>query len=417
LSLPPSPRLNAAVRPTTTHRLILVLAWGVWTLGFYSLMVFSFVLQAVQDAFKLSEGGLANLTAVAVGMTGVGGLLFGWLSDRFGRRPAVATAIVVFSLGNLICGLGGGIALFTLGRALTGLGVGGSWGGGQALLGETFPPAWRGRYGALAQTGAPLGLGLATVAGSFLAPRIGWQNLFLLSVAPLLLLLLFLRVPESDVWLEHRNMRKALPRQGPILLQLLRSDLRGRFFGAFILTGLNMSAYWFAIVWLPRYLQKQRGLSIFGSGWWTLVFVAGSILGYLGFGWVSDRGGRRRSFSVFSVITALGLGLVTLFWDQLADHPGLGLACMAIAGFGTGTWSCYGPYFSELFPTRVRGAAMAVIMNVTRGVQFVAPLVIAAVAGHWGLAGGVALASGFALLSGAWIWTLPETAGREIVAT
>ena len=65
-------------------------------------------------------------------------------------------------------------------------------------------------------------------------------------------------------------------------------DLAGLFATAFVLTILNMSAYWFAVVWLPRYLQKDRGLSIFGSGWWTLTFVAGSLLGYLTFGWISD---------------------------------------------------------------------------------------------------------------------------------
>jgi hypothetical protein len=57
---------------------------------------------------------------------------------------------------------------------------------------------------------------------------------------------------------------------------------------------------------------------------------------------------------------------------------------------------------------------MSVIMNFTRGVQFVAPLVIAAVAGRWGLAGGISLAAGFAALAGAWVWTLPETAGARI---
>ena len=74
------------------------------------------------------------------------------------------------------------------------------------------------------------------------------------------------------------------------------------------------------------------------------------------------------------------------------------------------------PFFSELFPTRVRGAAMSTIMNVTRGVQFVAPLAIAAVGARWGLAGGVALAAGFALLAGLWVWTLPETAGAALEA-
>ncbi|MGH9362177.1 MAG: MFS transporter, partial [Thermoanaerobaculia bacterium] len=83
-------------------------------------------------------------------------------------------------------------------------------------------------------------------------------------------------------------------------------------------------------------------------------------------------------------MTAVGLALVTLFWDALAARPAVGLACMLVAGIGTGTWSCYGPYFSELFPTRVRGAAMSIIMNVSRSIQFVAPLAIAAVAGRWG---------------------------------
>ncbi len=103
-----------------------------------------------------------------------------------------------------------------------------------------------------------------------------------------------------------------------------------------------------------------------------------------------------------------------LLGDAFTSDPVVGLACLFVAGVGTGTWSCYGPYFSELFPTRVRGAAMSVIMNVTRGVQFVAPIVIAAVAGRWGLTGGLALAAGFAALAGAWVWTLPETVGASL---
>jgi MFS family permease len=419
-------RLSQHQRLVAAHARILVLAWATWAAGFYSLMVLSFLLQPIQDAFALPEAALARLTAVAVGMSGVGGLLFGWMSDRLGRRASLAVAIAAFAVGNAACGLAPSAAWLAAGRALTGLAVGGTWGAGQALMGETFPPASRGRYGAIAQTGAPIGLGLAAVAGSFLAPLAGWRVVFLLSALPILALPLLGWVPESDLWLEHRRSLAgrrpaaagAAPAgawaRRPILAQLLAPDLAGRFGKALVLTVFNMSAYWFAIVWLPRYLQRQRGLSVFGSGWWTLVFVAGSLAGYLTFGWTSDRIGRRRSFALYCSITALGLLMVTLFWDALAGRPLAGLACMAIAGFGTGSWSCYGPFFSELFPTRVRGAAMSVIMNVTRGVQFVAPLAIAAVAGRWGLAGGVALAAGFAVLAGAWVWTLPETAGAAL---
>ena len=411
-------RLSDHDRPVAAHRWILAAAWGIWCTGFYSLTLLSFLLPQIQGELGATEANLATLTAVGVGMTGVGGLLFGWMSDRLGRRASMALSIAAFSLGNAACAFAPGFGWLLAARALAGLGIGGTWGAGQAMLGETFPPALRGRYGAIAQSGAPAGLGLATIVGSFLAPHLGWRPIFLLSAAPVLVLLAWKRLPESDLWLEHRRRLGAgelgARDRRPILAQLVGADLAGLFARAFILTILNMSAYWFAIVWLPRYLQKDRGLSIFGSGWWTLTFVAGSLLGYLTFGWVSDSIGRRRAFALYCAVTAAGLLMVTLFWDVLASRPAVGLACMFIAGVGTGTWSCYGPYFSEIFPTRVRGAAMSIIMNVTRGVQFLAPLVIAGVAGRWGLAGGVALAAGFAALAGLWVWVLPETVGARI---
>jgi MFS family permease len=422
LASPQPVRLSHHERPVAAHRQILAFAWGAWCTGFYSLMLFSFLLQPVQDAFGLSEDDLADLTAIGVGMTGVGGLLFGWMSDRMGRRASLAVSIAAFSLGNAACGLAGGEDWLLLARAVAGLGIGGTWGAGQAMLGETFPPALRGRYGAVAQSGAPAGLGLATIVGSFLAPALGWRATFLLSAFPALVLPFVRRLPESDLWLEHRRRLREGGLSGhelaharrPILAQLAGADLSWLFTRAFLLTAFNMSAYWFAVVWLPRYLQRERGLTIFGSGWWTLTFVAGSLLGYLSFGWISDAIGRRRAFTLFCAVTAAGLLMVTLFWDLFAARPALGLGCMFVAGVGTGTWSCYGPYFSELFPTRVRGTAMSVIMNVTRGIQFVAPIVIAAVAGYWGLAGGLALAAGFAVLAGVWVWTLPETAGARL---
>jgi MFS family permease len=417
-------RLSQHERPARVHRFILAFAWGAWCMGFYSLMLFSFILQPLQSTFGLLESQLAVLTAVAIGATGVGGLLFGWMSDRLGRRASLAVAIAAFSLGNAICGLAPGVAWLVIGRALAGLGIGGTWGAGQAMVGETFPPALRGRYGAIAQTGAPAGMGLAAIAGSFLAPVVGWRAVFLLSILPALVLVAWRWLPESDLWTEHRRRLAAgelaaqemARSRRPILAQLVAPDLASIFLRAFFLTAFNISSYWFAVVWLPRYLQQQRNLSIFGSGWWTLTFVAGSLLGYLTFGWMSDALGRRPAFTLYCAINAAGLLAVTLFWESVVARPAIGLACMLVAGIGTGTWSCYGAYFSELFPTRVRGAAMSVIMNVTRGVQFLTPLVIVGVAGRWGLAGGVALAAGFALLAGIWVWTLPETAGRAIEA-
>ncbi|HSU82111.1 MAG TPA: MFS transporter, partial [Thermoanaerobaculia bacterium] len=194
-------RLSDHDRPVAAHRWILAAAWGIWCTGFYSLTLLSFLLPPIQKALGASEGDLATLTAVGVGMTGAGGLLFGWMSDRLGRRLAMAVSIAAFSLGNAACAFAPGFGWLLAARALVGFGVGGSWGAGQAMLGETIPPALRGHYGAIAQTGAPSGLGLATIMGSFVAPVLGWRTVFLLSAAPVLALLVWSRLPESDLWL------------------------------------------------------------------------------------------------------------------------------------------------------------------------------------------------------------------------
>ena len=399
--------LNEASRLNRSHYLILAFAWGAWLLGFFSLMLLTFVLGPVEREFQPSPLELGWLTGVAIGFTGVGGFLFGWLADTLGRRASIWLAVVTFVLGNALSAAAPSFGVFMAARALAGLGIGGAWGAGQALLGETFPPRLRGRFGAVAQTGAPLGLGLAAVAGSFLAPAAGWRAVFWLATAPALLLVLLRWVPESDVWRAH-------PRDRSILRELLRGEVFSTFLRCFVLTILNMSNYWFAVSWLPRYLQVERGLSVARSGVATLAFVLGSLSGYLAFGWAADRWGRRVAFSVFCGVMALGLVMFTLLWPVIAGAPRLVLLFMFVAGVGTGTWSSYGPMFSELFPTRVRGTAMSVIMNATRGVQFLAPVVIAAVAPRWGMAGGIALAAGFAVAAGLWIWTLPETRGRRI---
>ena len=126
--------------------------------------------------------------------------------------------------------------------------------------------------------------------------------------------------------------------------------------------------------------------------------------------------GRRLVDLTWPEVTAGALLMFTVLYPVIADHPWLVLAFLFVAGVGTGIWSLFGPMMSEVFPTRVRGSAMSIVMNGTRAVQFVAPVVIAAVAPLWGMSGGIALAAGFAVLAGIWVWTLPETRGRAITA-
>lgn len=138
------------------------------------------------------------------------------------------------------------------------------------------------------------------------------------------------------------------------------------------------------------------------------------MIGYLTFGLIADKFGRRPAYSIYSFIMAVGLVMITLMWDVVVVYPSLALVFMFLVGFGTGMFSGYGPLFAELFPTSIRNTAMGSAFNLARGVQFFTPVIIALIAQQYGLGGGISLAALFALLTGAWIWVFPETRGRKI---
>jgi MFS family permease len=407
--------LRAHENATPVHHRILIFAWLGWLAVFYTLIVFFQLSLLYREDLGLDDDAVKQVKSIVLGFTGVGGLLLGIFADRAGRKPAMVLSILVYAAGTAAAGFAHSLGWMLGCAALAGLGIGGQWAAGQTLLGEMVPSRLRGRFGALAQTGAPLGLGAATLVATQLAPVIGWRVTFWLSAAPAILAPLVVGlVPESSVWREHRSRvarGEAVDRIK--LADLFAPDVRSVFGIAFVLTLFNMANYWFTFSWLPEYLGRQWHLKIQTTGAWTLVFVTGSLAGYLLYGYSSDRWGRRRSFSAFCAIMAIGLAMITVFQGTIRDRPEAILFFIFVAGVGTGTWSNYGPLYAELFPTRVRNTASGICMNVTRGIQFVAPLLVVAVGGQE-LLRGIALAAGFAVAAGAWVWLLPETRAKPL---
>jgi MFS family permease len=177
-----------------------------------------------------------------------------------------------------------------------------------------------------------------------------------------------------------------------------------------------MAAYWFKTIWLPTYFIQIRGLSLGDSAWLLLMDQIGSLAGYVAFGFSSDSFGRRPSFTAFSVMKAVGLAMVTLGWDAAGGYAPMTFVFMFLVGFGEGNWGCMGPLLNEVFPTSVRAASLGIIYNVSRGVQFLAPVIITFVASRSSFGAGIALAAPFALLAGAAVWAMPETKGVRLAA-
>jgi len=415
--------LNQYEKPTRTHYVILGMSWAGWLFDFYDLMLFSFLTIPIQKTLGLSAAALSFIIGASLAATAAGGVVFGYLADRFGRKTVLSWTILIYSVGAFLCGLSNGVVTLLAFRVLTGLGVGGEWATGQTLVGETFPARLRARFAAVMQTGAPLGIALASVVGGFLEPafaaRFGegmaWRGCFFVSVLPALLVVFIRRfMPESDIWLARLHQKKEADR-GHIHDLLFTPHLRRLFWLGLVLAITDMSAYWFTYSWLPKYLYDQLGFSIAKSAIWMIATQLGGFIGYISFGIVADWRGRRTAYTGFSFVWAAGLLGITWFWSTISIWPGLTLVFSFLVGLGTGNFSGYGPIFSEIFPTKVRSTAMGTAFNLARGVQFFTPVIITVVAGRYGLGGGISLAAFFAVFTGAWVWTLPETRGTRIL--
>jgi MFS family permease len=402
---------NGAARARFPVRVWLISFLG-WTFDFYDLMLFSFLLIPVGRDLRLSESQEAVLLGVALGASGIGGILFGYLSDRCGRKAVMTWTIGLYSLGTALCAFSTGPLSLLLFRLLTGLGVGGEWAVGHALVQEASPSHMRGRAAAFLQAGEPLGVGLAAVMGLLVTPLIGWRWVFLVSSASAVLAFVARRhLPESSLW--NRQKEEKL---SPVaaLVWMGRNGFVAPLVKGWVLGVFKLGTYWTCYVWLPRFLQQQFQQPVGRSAVWILTAQSGQLLGMLLFGFVADRHGRRQAYTVYSLVTASALYALAFHWEWLLPHTALFWTVMFAMGVGSGCTAGFGALLAELFPTHVRNFAMGTSYNCARGVQFFAPMVVSFFVGLQGVRGGLAVPLVLALATAAWVWTLPETRRRDL---
>src|SRR5207244_4097487 len=128
--------LSEHEKPTAVHYRILALTWAGWLFDFYDLILYTFLLRLISAELHFARETHAVLLGASLGATALGGMVFGYLADRHGRKAVLQWSILTYSAGTALCGLAGGVTSLLLARVLTGLGVGGEWAIGHALLGE-----------------------------------------------------------------------------------------------------------------------------------------------------------------------------------------------------------------------------------------------------------------------------------------
>lgn len=398
---------------TGSFKLTAALCWLGWVFDFYDLILIVFLIPVIEHHLGMSLAQSAWLVGIGLGASGLGGILFGWLADLYGRKKILTITVVLFSLGMLVSAFVQTPLQFFLARFVTGLGLGGEWAVGHALIAESVPAEKRARWSAFLQSGEPVGVAIAAVMGFTVAPLIGWRAVFGLSALTGLLALLFRRfIKESPIW-----------EQSPKLGSLQRLEALIPFLKSFwplmalawVLALFKLGTYWTCYTWLPRFIQQSFGMAIGKSTLWILLGQVGQFIGMYLFGIMADFVGRRWAFTIFSFITALALLPLALAWDTLFHHAmPLFWFLIFLLGLGSGCTAGFGALLSELFPTLQRTFAMGTVYSLARGAQVLAPVMVMWAVQRDGIEGGLLVPTTLALLTAAWVWALPERKGQPL---
>jgi MFS family permease len=385
-----------------------------WLLDAFDVMLYALVLSALIMELSLSTATAGLLGSVTLVASGVGGVLFGTVADRAGRRPAMIASILVYSVFTAACGLARSVWQLGAFRFLLGLGMGGEWTSGAAMVSESWPDRHRGKAVAVMQSSWAVGYAAAALVAATMLGTFGWRAVFFVGIAPALLTLwIRRRVEESQVWLRARQDAAGARRAS--VVDIFRGGLAGTTVLLTLLSSATIFAYWGLNLWVPAYLSlpPARGGLGLGTAWTTVLVVAmqvGTFFGYVSFGYVADAIGRRKTFVVY-ILCAAALTLVysvtTDPWLLLALGP-------LVAFFGTGFFSGFGVVTAEIYPTPIRAIAQGFTFNVGRFASAAAPFVVGSMAQEQGFGAAFALLAA-ALVVGAatWIW-LPETRGRSL---
>ena len=401
---------------------VLAAAKAGWMLDAMDFMLYAMAIGQLRTYFGFNDATAGMLGTVTLVMSGVGGILFGYLADRFGRTRALMGTIALFSVASLGAATSQSVIQLLMWRALLGIGMGGEWASGAVLVSETWPAAHRNKAVSIMQSGWAIGYIIAAVLAALILGAPGataeqWRWLFVVGVFPAVFTLWIRRyVREPEAW-QRRNAEAA--RVNPFKV-IFRSGLAKRAWLIILLGSSVQFAYWGIFFWLPAFLarpiaQGGAGMGVVGSLGWIIPVQIGAYLGYLTFGFIADRLGRRRTFVIFMLAAAV---LVPIYGQMARSPITLMLLGPVLGYFGHGYFSVFGSLVAEQFPAAVRATGQGTTYNIGRMAGAIAPYTIGAIATLPGIGIGLALGvtSAFFLLGALLIFTLPDRSGQELEA-
>ncbi len=428
-----------SARLSAFHIKMILAAGTTWIWAAYGVTAVGFILPSLRAAWQISFAQQGLLAGVGLGGMLIGAIAAGTLADKTGRLRTLYLALLWSASFSLISALAASYPVLLVLRFLTGAGLGAILPGTSALVSEYSPVRNRGAILVLLNGFWGLGVALAAGVSWLLVPRLGWQAVFLFGGLTLLSIpLAYMALPESLRFLfENGRTAEAVQttrrfhfKPAPVIAsvnnlepvpasggnsqprQSVWSGLyRGRTIRLWILWFSLNFLFQGVFIWLPTLLQAA-GHSPQRASLYTLTISLGQIPGAFAAAALVDRAGRRVSLAGFLLLYAAAAFLFGIS----ASPAGVLLWGFLISFCNGATWGMAYPYTTELYPTRIRGAAVGWATGIGRSGGIVAPILIGALI-QAGAGSGVVytiLAAEAALTTLVLIGLRQETAGKAL---
>ena len=377
----------------------------------FDLLILGFMLSAISADLNLTPGQAGSLVTWTLIGAVFGGIVFGALSDRYGRIRVLTWTIMLFAIFTGLCAFATGYWDLLIYRTIAGIGLGGEFGIGMALAAEAWPARHRARVSSYVALGWQVGVLGAALLTPLLLPIIGWRGMFLVGVIPAIVAFVIRnKIHEPEVFVRKPKAAKASRFEAFKLLVKDKATTKVSI-GVIVLTSVQNFGYYGIMIWMPSFLSKQLGFSLTKSSMWTAVTILGMMAGIWIFGQLADRIGRKPSFLLFQ----LGAVISILVYSQLSDPSAMLWAGAFLGMFVNGMMGGYGAVMSEAYPTEARATAQNVLFNIGRGVGGFGPVVVGAIAMSYGFQMAIALLAAIYVIDMiATALLIPELKGKEL---
>jgi len=417
-----------------THALVLLISYLGWVFDIMDMFLLVLVKDSAMRGLLGPDAPIAQVkeyAAWAVSLTligwSLGGLVFGVITDKWGRTKTMALTIVIYSLFTGLCGFAQTWQQFLVFRFIAALGIGGEWGAGASIIAEMFPTRSRAWGAGILQSASGMGF----FAAILLERAVGgnWRHAFIAGAIPAVLAVLVrFGLSEPETWVAAHD--KAAEKTGSLKELFSNSELRRRTLAATGLALFGIAAYWctnFEATNSLVNLLKRKGLAVTSDEFKNLktiglsIMTLGNIVGFITYIPITEKIGRKWAFAVFHLGSLISMPVAFLFSGDYTTW----LVLFFVAGAMTsGIYSGYTITFPELFPTRVRATGAGFCYNVSRVVAAPGPTAMAALQGFlitgYAVTEARSVAIAGAMMAGLYIFAmvfipmLPETRGISL---